>query len=186
MSFFVENKILFRKLGMAMFVISMLGPWAFDRLSVPAQFACTAPAVRLYGDFCGYPMSGFGGFLWASGSFFRIIDGLIKGYLATLIPELITFVSTRIIVLPFFSMLMLIWKPNSRRLQTLHLIVWGLACLAALTIFIPQSNMNHFMQFFYRLWGILLYVMSAIGAVIFEILILRSKPSLSRKTKELK
>ena len=179
MSFIVENTVLGRKFALALFTISMLGPWAFDLLGVPAQFPCSSPSVRLNGDFCGYPMSGFGAVIWASGSFFYILDGLTKGYLATQIPELITLIHTRIIVLPFFSILLLIWNKNSRRLQVINLIVLGSACLPALTIFIQQSARDQLVHLSYLLWGVWLYILVAIATNIFEILALRSntKPS---------
>ena len=180
MSFIAENKVLWRKLVLALFIISMLGPWTFDLLNVPAQYPCDKPSVRLYGDFCGYPMSGFGAFIWAAGGFFYILDELIKGNIAARIPELITLIYTWIIILPFFSILLLIWNKNSRRLQTINLVAWGLACLLTLTYFILQTNRDQFVHFFYLLWGIWLYILVAIGTIIFEILVLRSNTKPSR------
>jgi len=174
MSFIVENKVGGRKFALALFIIAMLGPWAFDLLSVPAQFPCSTPSVRLNGDFCGYPMSGFGGVIWASGSFFYILDDLIKGNIAARIPESITLIHTWIIVLPFFSILLLIWNKDSRRLQIINLIVLALACLPALTIFIQQTDRDQLVHLSYLLWGVWLYILVAIATIIFEILVLRS------------
>jgi hypothetical protein len=42
-----------------LFITSMLGPWMFDLINVPAEYACSKPNVRLYGDFCGMPVPGF-------------------------------------------------------------------------------------------------------------------------------
>lgn len=174
MSFVVESKVLGRKLALVLFIISMLGPWAFDLLSVPGEFPCSAPSVRLNGDFCGYPMSGFGSVIWASGSFFYILRDLIKGNIAARIPEFITLLYTWIIVLPFFSILLLIWNKNSRWLQVINLIVLGLACLPALTIFIQQTNRDQLVHLSYLLWGVWLYILAAIATIIFEILALRA------------
>jgi hypothetical protein len=180
MSFIIENNVLRRKLVLALFIVSMLGPWTFDLLNVPAQYPCDMPSVRLYGDFCGYPMSGFGAVKWAAGGFFYILDELTKGNFAARIPELITLICMWIIVLPFFSILLLIGNRNSRRLQIINVIVWGLACLPTLTMFILQTNRDQFVQFFYLLWGLWLYILLAIGTIIFEILVLRLniKPSM--------
>jgi len=180
MSFIAENKVLWRKLVPALFIISMLGPWMFDLLNVPAQYPCGKPSVRLYGDFCGYPMTGFGVIKWANSGFFYIFDELIKGNTAGRILDLIFPFYTWIIILPFFSILLLIWNKNSRRLQTINLVAWGLACLVTLTMYILQTNRDQFVHFFYLLWGIWLYVLVAIGTIIFEILVLRSNTELSR------
>jgi hypothetical protein len=180
MSFIAENKVLWRKLVPALFIISMLGPWMFDQLNVPAQYPCGKPSVRLYGDFCGYPMSGFEVFKWANSGFFYFLDELIKGNIAGRILDLIFPFYTWLIILPFFSILLLIWNKNSRRLQTINLVAWGLACLVTLTMFILQTKEDQFVHFFYLLWGIWLYILVATGTIIFEILVLRSNTELSR------
>jgi ABC-type Na+ efflux pump permease subunit len=174
MSFITGNTVFWRMFILALFIISMLGPWAFDLLHVPAQYPCGKPSVRLYGDFCGYPMSGFGAFIWVSGSFFYLLGELRNGNIAASIPDFMTLFFTWIIFLPFFSTILLTRNKNSRRLQTMNLIAWGLAGLATLTIFVLQTNRDQFAQFFYLLWGICLYILVAIGAIVFEILVLRS------------
>jgi hypothetical protein len=125
-------------------------------------------------------MTGFGAVKWVAGGFSYILDELIKGNFAARIPELITLICMCIIFLPFFSILLLIWNRNSRRLQTINVIVWGLACLPALTMFILQTNRDLFVQYFYLSWGLWLYILLAIGTIIFEILVLRlnTKPSM--------
>ena len=179
MSFMIENNVLRRTLVLVFVIVSMLGPWTFDLINVPAQYDCDKPFVRLYGDFCGSPMSGIGNVLWAASGFFSILDGLTKGTAG--IPELILFVCVLIIVLPLFSTLLLIGYRNSRRLQTINVIVWGMACLPTLALFILQSNLDGFIRFFYLLWGLWLYILVAIGAIIAEILVLRldNKPSMA-------
>ena len=172
MSFIVENKAGWRKFVLTLFIISMLGPWGFDLLSVPAQFPCSIPSIRLNGDFCGYPMPGFGAVIWAFGSFFYILDDLIKGNIAARIPELITLIYTWILVLPCFSILLLIRNKDSSRLQIINLIVLALACLPALTIFIQQIDRDQLVHLAYLLWGAWLYILMAIATIIFEILVL--------------
>jgi hypothetical protein len=174
MSFIVENKVLLRKLVVAMFVISMLGPWSFDLLSVPAQFPCGYPNVRLNGNFCGAPFSGFRGLVWATRDFFFILDDLIKWHIVVRIPELITFVSIWIIVIPFFSTLLLIRYPNSQRMQIINLIAWGMACFPALRFFILQTGRDQLIHLSYLLWGIWFYIFAALGTIIFEVVVLRS------------
>jgi hypothetical protein len=179
MSFIADNKALWRKLVPVLFIISMLGPWIFDLLNVPAQYPCGKPSVRLYGDFCGYPMSGFEVFTYANSGFLFFLDQLIKGFIAGRILDLIFPFSTWLIILPFFSTLLLIWNKNSRRLQTINLIAWGIACLVIFTVFILQTREDLFVRSLYLLWGIWLYLLVAIGTIIIEILVLRSDTRLS-------
>lgn len=145
----------------------------FDLINVPAQYACDTPFVRLYGDFCGYPLSGFETIKWFGGGLFYTVGELIKGNFATQIPELIVLICILIIVLPFFGTLLLIGNQNSRRLQTINMIVWGLAGLLASTMVISQTREIQSVQFIYLLWGLVLYILLAIGAIIFEILMWR-------------
>ena len=178
MSFMIKNKVVWRTLVLVLFLISMLGPWAFDLLNVPAQYPCNRPSVRLYGDFCGYPMSGFQAFLGAVTQLFFVLGGLAKGSLAMPISELIFLLFPWLIVLPFFStVLLLIWNTNSRRLQILNLVLWGIAGLLALTAFYLQTNRDQLAHLSYLLWGIWLYLLGAISTIIFEILVLRSGAS---------
>ena len=180
MSFIAGNKVWWRTLVLALFIISMLGPWMFDLLNVPAQYPCGKPSVRLYGDFCGYPMSGFEVIKWANSGFLYFLDELLEGNIAGRIINLILPLYSWLIILPFFSILLLIWNKNSRRLQTINLIAWGLACILTLTLFILQTKERQFIHTFYLLWGIWLYILIAIGTIIFEILGLRSNNQLSR------
>lgn len=181
MSFIVENKVWLRIFVLTLFIIAMLGSWAFDLINVPAQYLCEKPFVRLYGDYCGSPMSGFGLIQWVTGGFSYTLAELMQGNFAAQIPELIFLLFILIILLPFFSNLLLIGNRNSRRLQIINVIVWGIACLPTLTMFILQSNRDQFVQFFYLLWGLWLYILLAIGTMIFEILVLRSdvKPGMA-------
>ena len=179
MSFVVKNKGLWRKFVLILFLLSMLGPWAFDQLNVPAQYPCAPPSIRLQGDFCGYPRSGFKTLLWFAGGLFNLLDGLVRGNFVMRPPEFITLVSWWIIVLPFFSMLLLLWNTNSRRLQTINLIAWSIASFPALALFLLQTNSDQFVQLAYGLWGIWLYILVAIVTTIFEILESRSYTRLS-------
>ena len=179
MSSIVEHKVLFRKLVIAMFIISMLGPWAFDLLNVPAQFSCGYPNVRLNGDFCGAPTSGFGGLIWTVGGFFSILNDLINGSIVARIPEAIALVSMWLVVLPFFSTLLLIRKTNSQRLQIINLTAWGIGCFLALKSFTLQTSREQFVHLSYLLWGVWLYILVTVAAIILEILVFGSntKPS---------
>ena len=173
MSFINENKFLLRIIVLAIFIIAMLGTWTFDMINVPAQYVCDKPFVRLYGDYCGSPMSGFGAIQWFTSGFSYTLAELIKGNFAAQIPELIALILVLIILLPFFSNLLLIRSRTSLRLQTINVIVWAIAFLPTFSMFVSQSNRDEFVQFLYLQWGLLLYVLLAIGTLIFEIMLLR-------------
>lgn len=173
MSFMTGSRVFWHLFILALLLVSMMGPWTFDLINVPAKYTCDMPFVRLYGDFCGYPMSGFQTVKWAAGGFFHVIDEFVEGNFAMRFSELIFLFGALVIVLPFFSNLLLIGKRDSHGLQIMNVIVWGMVCLPALTIFILQSSRDQFVRFSYLLWGLWLYILVAIGAMIFEILVLR-------------
>ena len=126
-----------------LFVVALLGPWTFDVINVPAEYECSAPFIRLNGDFCGTPMSG----LWVGG--FSILP-----------------------LIPFFTTLLLLWKKDARRFRTAHLVAWALALILALTVFIAQIN-----DPIIRLWGIWLYIVLAVGAILIEYLASKNNPA---------
>jgi hypothetical protein len=170
----IENNVFRRTLALGLFMLSMLGPWMFDLIHVPAQYDCDTPFVRLSGDFCGYPLSGLETIKWFGGGVLYTVAELIKGNFASRIPELLMLMGISIIGLPFFGLLLLLGYPISRRLQSMTVLGCGLACLPALVMFILQTNRDQFVQFFYWLWGLGLYILLAIGTIVFEILRLRS------------
>ena len=44
--------------GLLSLLVAIMGPWTFDLIHVPSEYPCSAPFIRLEGDFCGTPMSG--------------------------------------------------------------------------------------------------------------------------------
>lgn len=160
------------------FILALLGPWTFDQINVPAQYVCDKPFVRLEGDFCGYPMSGLETIKWFGGGVFSFFGDLVNGNFAARIPDLVALIGVLIIILivilPFFSTLLLFGNQNSRRLQTLNMIAWGLAGLLPLSMFISQINREQVLQSVSWLWGAALYVLLAAGTILFELLARRS------------
>ncbi|TAH52453.1 MAG: hypothetical protein EYC68_06670 [Chloroflexota bacterium] len=181
MSFIAKNKIWFRLIGMTLFIIAMLGPWAFDLINVPAQYPCHTPFVRLYGDYCGYPMSALEITKWFGAGVIYALGEIKEGNFVFQISELIFLVGIAIIVLPLCSNLLLLRNQNSYRVQIINVLVWGMACLLALAMFTLQATRAQFVQFFYLFWGNWLYVLLAIGAIALEILAFRleSRPSMA-------
>ena len=67
-------------------------------------------------------------------------------------------------LIPFFTTLLLIWKKETHRLQTINLIAWILAFLLTLALFTLQINRQAI-----RLWGLWFYILAAVSAIIFEV-----------------
>jgi hypothetical protein len=146
LSRFTEHNII-RIFALLIFLAAMAGPWVFDRVYVPAKYACD---YRLKGDFCGVPMSGFQVLSWSTlgiGSMF-VTSGDRPRFIEYLIVLVFLFP-----IFPFISNLLMILKQNSRRLQITNCICWGLACLLVFPVLIPGLNAqaNH-------LWGFWLYI----------------------------
>lgn len=171
MSHLDANGNMIRGVILALLIVSLLGPWGYDLLNVPAEYPCEWPVVRLYGDFCGMPMSWFSGFLLFAGGFFQILWQLITGTFTGRTRELLGLAFLALPILPLFSTLLLLVKKNTPRLRGFHLIAWGLGCIFPLFILFSQQNVQ-----FLLLWGPWLYILVAVGAIIFEILLMKTSP----------
>ena len=149
MSWINENRNFIRPIILIVFVVTLIGPWMFDQINVPAEYACDKPFIRLEGDFCGIPLSGF--------RFFSLF--ILVG-----LPILL--------LIPFFTTALVIWKKDSHRLQTINLSMWGLALILAVLVFGLQLQDKAF-----YLWGLWLYLVLAMGALIVEMIIRKAKGS---------
>ena len=147
MSWINENRNFIRPIILIVFVATLTGPWMFDQINVPAEYACDKPFIRLEGDFCGSPLSGF--------QFFSLF--ILVGL-------------SLLLLIPFFTTLLVIWKKDSRRLQTINLSMWSLALILALLLFVLQLQDKVF-----YLWGLWLYIMLAICTLIVEMIVRKAK-----------
>ena len=147
MSWINENRNFIRPIILIVFVVTLIGPWMFEQINVPAEYACDKPFIRLEGDFCGSPLSGF--------QFFSLF--IVVGL-------------SLLLLIPFFTTLLVIWKKDSRRLQTINLSMWSLALILALLLFVTQLKDKGF-----YLWGLWLYIVLAICTLIVEMIIRKAK-----------
>jgi hypothetical protein len=113
---------------LALLLVAVLGPWAIDRIVVPAEFACSSAFVRLEGDYRGAPLSGTWT-LWAMVTEFTyVLAGLVTG--AAVLTDLGRgpgFIAHGLLlVLPNLSTLLLIVVGDRRR-QVFDVAVRGLA-----------------------------------------------------------
>ena len=161
---FITHKDNIRKVFLILFIISLIGPWQFERTNVPAEYPCD---IRLYGDFCGHPISGIFTILMNIPFFFYSLWELITmtlPYYGRLLSGL-----SLLIIFPIFTTAFILWKKETRRTRTINLIAWILAFFATLLLFILLINYQQTNYQVIRLWGIWLYLLLAVSAIIFEI-----------------
>ena len=101
MSWINENRNFIRPIILIVFVVTLIGPWMFDQINVPAEYACDKPFIRLEGDFCGSPLSGFQFFSLFTGGFFQMIVEMFKGNFAGSARELLVGLPI-LLLIPFF------------------------------------------------------------------------------------
>jgi hypothetical protein len=153
-----------RVIVLVLFIVSLFGTWAFDELNVPAEYACDPPSFRLEGDFCGYPMLGFQSFSWLTIGFFDLLFAIMTGAFNGRFLELQSGLLILLLV-PILTTSLLIWKKGSRRIQTINLVAWILACVPVMMYILSMED-----RLLIQLWGFWLYVMLAISALTVEIL----------------
>ena len=172
MSWINEHQNDWRKALLVAMLVAFLGPWTFERLYVPAEYACSAPNFRLEGDFCGAPIFGIQLFAWISGGFISIIFGLLTegSDLFDRIREILISLLLLFTLLPIFSTLLLTLRGDHPRRQVFTIIAWVLAI--GFGIF---WGMNNHPKLYWEVWGIWLYTGLAVSALILEIIVFSSK-----------
>jgi len=166
------NRRIVRVTILTLLIISMLGAWMFDLINVPAEYTCSSPFTRLYGDFCGVPVSGVRFFGLFIGGLFQMLSELLSGAFINRSRELL--VGFLILpLIPIFTTTLFIWKKETRRLRTVNLIAWIIALIPS--SFISTLSIAQYGRASLRLWGLWLYIVTALGAVTLEIVLLKRK-----------
>ena len=152
---------------LGLLLLAIIGPWGYERISVPAQYPCHPPNVRLAGDFCGAPVSGAYIIFAVVGAFASGMVGLFTG--STAIFDFrslfIMIVLISVFLLPIVSTILLSWHEDQQRWQVFHIAAWCLAGSAGVFSFLsinPEMVELH--------WGSVAYIALAAGALILEIL----------------
>jgi hypothetical protein len=160
-----ENKNVWRVAILVVVLGAFAGPWAWDLMWVPSEFSCSAPNVRLDGDFCGVPLPGMQLFSWMANGFVYSSTGLVTGALGWIewAREFLFGFFLLLLILPFFSTSLLIVHGDHRRRQVFSVAAWGLA--AGISLLIGMSN---YPRLFWLLWGLWIYIGLAAGALILE------------------
>ncbi len=163
---------------LALLGLASLGPWAFERINVPAQYTCSAPYVRLVGDYCGQPVSGLLILVTVAGALPTLSVGTLTGQLslADRGRELGAGLQMLLTFLPLASALVWIWSGSPGRPRLFHYAAWGLALAAVLGLLPYALALPPRL-----LWGLWLHiglVLSVSGGAV-ALVALRRWPSLA-------
>jgi hypothetical protein len=174
-----SNKRAWRIGLLLLLLVALTGPWAFDKIHVPAEYPCDGSnTFRLDGDFCGIQLSGLGLISFIATGLVSISMRLVTGATAftKTAREFLFVISSVLLLLPFISSLLLIVRGEQRRRRRLHVAALCLAlCLAAGFILLDP---NHFSVPLRALWGIWFYICLLICALAIELLTLLQERSL--------
>jgi hypothetical protein len=175
MSWINEHKNFGRVAALMLLLVAIMGPWTYSSDGVPPAEWCDDPLILLENERCVRLVSGATVLTFVIGVFLSMSVGLVTG--ATVLPDrarefLITFrlmVGVFLLILPFFTTLLLIRGRDSRRLRVFHLMAWGLAAVLGLLLTLLAVSGS---GLYSELWGIWLYFGLAAGALILEVLAL--------------
>ena len=172
MSWIFEHRRAWRVTVLVLGSATFIGPWLYDMLWVPAEYTCSPPTVRLDGNFCGLPMSGLGVFRWLIPEFAYAGKAFLSGEM-TLIDwtkDCVLGLFLSLPLLPLLSTLLLILFGDRRRRQVFGVVVWSLAAVLGLLI-----GLSSYPRLFWVLWGVWLYTVLAVTALVLEALALKGQ-----------
>jgi hypothetical protein len=155
---------------LALLSLAIMGPWAFDLINVPAEYPCHPPVVRLYGDFCGVPLSGIQFLSWMASGFVTVGIGLVTGSVGFFdwIRQLVFSLLGMLVLLPILSTLLIILRGARRRLQLFNLVALVVSLAVCLLVVI-----SGYPELFWALWGVWLYLGLVAGSVVLEVIALK-------------
>jgi len=158
---------------LVLLLTAIIGPWTYTSDGVPPPEWCRAPFILLENGHSVRLVPGSEVLSFMTGAFLTMSAGLVTG--ATALPGrareflgvFLFMMLVFLLLLPFFTTLLMIRGRASRRLRVFHLIAWGLAGGLSLLPFVSQWALRPA-----RLWGIWLYIGLAASALILEALAL--------------
>jgi len=152
---------------LALLVLALTGPWTYETIHVPAPHRCDEPYVRLDDDFCGTPFSVAAYYPMVGGELATFLGRLVQGEPAA---ASVGFLSVMVLlVLPFFSALLLVLRKGGRNLGIFHKTVLFLALMVVLFFFVPERS-----AFPEVLWGPWLYLALNAGLLALEVKVFRA------------
>ena len=162
-----KHKRVWRVSILVLLLVAFLGPWTFDLIWVPSEYSCSLPFVRLDGDFCGVPMSGYKIFYWMISGFINSSEELVTGgsVFFDWVRALLFSLLISLPLLPIFSTLFLILRGDHPRGQRFAIAACCLAFFVGLF-----WGLNNYPKMFLVVWGIWLYIGLVSSALILEML----------------
>jgi hypothetical protein len=163
MASIIVNKRTWRAAALILLLVAMIGPWTYDLISVPAQYTCDWPNVRLQGDFCGLPLS----ILWAGPG--AILGAIVAAFTTniapgTWFPQVLVMLTMIFIFVPPLTLLVLLRRGEQDRWQSLNVLVLILAATGAAAYLILQLPRPYGPP-----WGALLYVIVVLSLLALEL-----------------
>jgi hypothetical protein len=176
MTWINEHKNVGRVAVLVLLLLAIIGTWTYSSDGVPPAAWCRDPNILLENGRCVRLVSGVPVLTFMVGAFLSMSVGLVM--VATVFPDrareylggFLFTVGIFLLVLPFFSTLLLIRGGDSRRLRVFHVMAWGLAVLSVLPLLIMLMSASVMPPG--QLWGIWLYFGLAAGALTLEVLAL--------------
>jgi hypothetical protein len=178
MVWMIEHKRKLRAVILVLMIVSFMGPWAFDKTNVPAQYACGPTSIRLEGDFCGHPILGIQNFIWIIAGFGFGIMRILRGEFISgqtdfnLWIGLIYSLVVISLILPIINNFVMLLRGERPRLQKLNLVVCGLNLIPVLFV-----GLSRFPIIYLALWGVWLYFGLMISTLVLEGILLKSYSS---------
>jgi hypothetical protein len=174
-----EHKRVWRGGVLVLLLAAIRGPWTFDVIYVPSKYVCSAPFIRLEGNFCGIPLSGIKLLSTMAGGLTNIAGELVAGttMFSDRFGELLFCLLGLVLILPVFSTLFLILREDSRGWFVFHIAALSLAFGTSLLF----ATFNY-PKLFWELWGMWLYVGVTASALILEVVMLAARRRLKLKS----
>jgi hypothetical protein len=179
MSWMNEHKRVWRVAVLVLLLMAIAGPWTLDLVFVPSGYSCSAPAIRLGGDYCGIPMSGIWVLAAMTGGLANMVVGLVTGttVFTGRVREFSFSLLGLLLVLPFLSTLFMILRGDRRCQLAFHVVALSLAVGLGLLL----VGMSGYSNLSWVLWGIWLYVGLAASALILELVMLAARRRLGQE-----
>jgi hypothetical protein len=168
MSWMSKHRRVWGFVTLTLLLMAGMGPWGFDLVNVPAEYPCSAPFIRLKGDFCGEPVSAVRGISILLGD---LVVGTVTGRVAftDLGHIFLGILCVLIVMLPAISAVLWIYTGHHEHQSIFHLAAWGLATIL-IWFGYSMKLLTTTLQFHPgQLWGLWLYTGLVSTVLILEV-----------------
>jgi hypothetical protein len=168
MTWINEHKRLWRTAVLLLLIVSITGPWIFDKIWVPAEYICRPPNLRIDQNYCGLPTPGIQFFSFVISNFFLAISSMVTGEMAFLgfVRELLFSALFLLFLLPLLTTFSLILRGNNQ--SKFAVLVCGVAASVGIFVILADNGRQ-----IWPVWGIWLYIGLAVVALVLELSLLR-------------